>query len=120
MDVYAQDPAYLGCFSDPAEGRMFVWESSTTAMTAEVGGKPTKDVGSPESSVLTCQHEMSIAHPPNVFRDVALVVFPDIDIAWCSHSKRQPCSPFRTYNSLPTHRAPSMYLPFELVLTPSP
>ena len=37
MDVYAQDPAYLGCFSDPAEGRMFVWESSTTAMTAEVG-----------------------------------------------------------------------------------
>ncbi|CAB1112589.1 unnamed protein product [Ectocarpus sp. CCAP 1310/34] len=35
MDVYAQDPAYLGCFSDPADGRMFVWESSNTAMTAE-------------------------------------------------------------------------------------
>ncbi|CAM9844163.1 unnamed protein product [Ectocarpus fasciculatus] len=36
MNVYAQDPAYLGCFSDPAESRMFLSESSTSAMTAEV------------------------------------------------------------------------------------
>lgn len=36
MDVYAHDPTYLGCFSDPADGRIFVFESSTSSMTAEV------------------------------------------------------------------------------------
>ncbi|CAM9620770.1 unnamed protein product [Ectocarpus sp. 6 AP-2014] len=35
MDVYAQDPSYLGCFSDPADGRIFEREASSDDMTAE-------------------------------------------------------------------------------------
>ncbi|CAB1114637.1 unnamed protein product [Ectocarpus sp. CCAP 1310/34] len=32
----SDDPSYLGCFSDPAENRVFEWQSSTSAMTADV------------------------------------------------------------------------------------
>ncbi|CAM9363879.1 unnamed protein product [Ectocarpus fasciculatus] len=35
MDIYSVDPSYLGCFSDPADSRIFVWEASSNDMTAE-------------------------------------------------------------------------------------
>ncbi|CAM9507519.1 unnamed protein product [Ectocarpus fasciculatus] len=35
MDVYAKDPSYLGCFSDPADGRIFERGASSDDMTAE-------------------------------------------------------------------------------------
>ena len=36
MDIYAQVPSYLGCFSDPADGRILEREASSADMTAEV------------------------------------------------------------------------------------
>ncbi|CAB1103402.1 unnamed protein product [Ectocarpus sp. CCAP 1310/34] len=44
MSVYENakidDPSYLGCYSDPADSRMFVQDISSDAMTAEVSNRP--------------------------------------------------------------------------------
>ncbi|CAM9703594.1 unnamed protein product [Ectocarpus fasciculatus] len=35
MDIYSIDPSYIGCFSDPADSHIFVWQASSDDMTAE-------------------------------------------------------------------------------------
>ncbi|CAM9843168.1 unnamed protein product [Ectocarpus sp. 12 AP-2014] len=39
-DGETEDPSYLGCYSDPADNRVFVQDISSAAMTAEVSNRP--------------------------------------------------------------------------------
>ncbi|CAM9991574.1 unnamed protein product [Ectocarpus fasciculatus] len=35
MDIYSSDPSYIGCFSDPTDSHIVVWQASSDDMTAE-------------------------------------------------------------------------------------
>ena len=39
-DGEIDEPSYLGCYSDPADNRVFVQDISSDAMTAEVSARP--------------------------------------------------------------------------------